>query len=411
VTGRGERGSALIPAISLLTLLGLLSALALLGGGADLLLAARMSRERAAFYAAQAALEESLSELAGASLIPEEAFLAPWPRVSLPVRRWRDGGWELSRRVATLPDAADADGDPATPVVLFDRRFGYAESPRAAGGFPVFQLVVTAESGEGRQAIVAEVAALTCVPAIAAAWTAGGPLELAGDVVVSGLAHAASGEPAAEGARLPAVLGLGTVSLAAGAAAEGVGGVGAAALLVDPGAPVPADALAALGAGGLLDRLEILAAPPADGPLSGIAWSRGDFTRALAGGGILVVHNAGFDPRRYEASRRALEEGVFGEDWDASYSHLDPAHQPARLAPAAAGAFSGVVIADALGTVRQPLTIAGGLVTLSRSPQRVAAEAPLRVLSSTTAVGRAGRGPLRHVTAFKALPAIEARME
>ena len=62
-----------------------------------------------------------------------------------------------------------------------------------------------------------------------------------------------------------------------------------------------------------------------------ILWVRGDYAGPLAGEGILVVHNPAFDPLRHEASRRALEEGVFVEGYDPAYSHLEPARQPARL--------------------------------------------------------------------------------
>jgi hypothetical protein len=300
------------------------------------------------------------------------------------VRRWSDGEWSCARFVALLPDARDADGDPATPVVLFDRSFGYADSPRVRGGYPVVQVLVTAAGAASAQAIAAEVAAVTCAPQLEAAWTAAGALALSGDIRVGGSS--------------PAVIGRGAVLLSDGAAVEG----GAAS---DPGLPLPDDALRILSAGGTLARLEELPAPVPGSEVRGIVWSRGDFTGALTGEGILIVHNPAFDPRKHEASRRAIEEGVIGEDYDPGYSHLDPARQPARLEPAPGGTFRGVIVADTVGSCWSAFMLTGGLVTLSRSPQSVIGYAPLRIVHSAAEIARAGRGPLRHLTAFRPVPA------
>lgn len=381
----GEQGSALVPAISMLAALGLLSAMAIMAGGADLTLSTRLARERAAFYAAESALTTTLSELeeAGAGL-PEETFSAPWPAPGLPIHRWRDGAWSCSRSVALVPDARDADGDPATTVVLFDRSFGYADSPRERGGYPLVQLLVTAESGEGRRGVVAEVAPVTCAPRLDAAWTAAGPLELSGDIAVAGAP--------------PAVVGRGPVLLGEGAAVSG-------GIAVDPLLALPDEPLSVLAAGASLRRLEDLPAPVPDVVRSGIAWSRGDFAGSLEGGGILVVHNPRFDPLKHEASRLAIEEGVFLEGRDPAYSHLDPARQPARLEILRGGSFRGVIVADTIGSCGADFTLTGALVTLSRSPQTLTARAPLRLTHSREAIAGAGRGPLRHLVAFRPLAA------
>lgn len=398
-----ERGSAVIPALTMLTLLAAVAALGVAGGGADLLLATRLTRERAAFYAAESALATSLAELADAGL-PAACFSPPWPAPEPADRSWEDAPWRCRRRLVPLPDAGDADGDPETTAVLFNRAFGYAGAPRATGGYPVFQLLASAEGGGSRAAVVAEVTPVACAPAAAAAWTAGGPVTLEGDAFLSGVAAEGAGADA------PAILARGAVQVGDGARVEGARGEDGRAVATDPGLALPADALALLNAGETLRSLDELPPPPAAGPLAGLLWARGDYAGSLDGEGILVVHNPSFDPVRYEASRLALEEGVRTEGWDPAYSHLDAAHRPARLEVVRGGTFSGVIVADAIGACDQAFTLQGALVTTTRSPLMVRAALPLRVERSTAAIERAGRGPLRHLTAFRPLPATEERV-
>lgn len=379
-------------ALGVLSVLTLLATMTLMAGGADLVISTRLARERAAFYAAESALETAIEELvSGGSLIPEVSFHAPWPAPGIAVRRWQDGEWACSRRICFIPDFGDADGDPATSVVLFDRSFGHADSPLLREGYPVVQLLVTAEGGESRQAIVAEVAPLTCAPAIAAAWTVAGPLDLSGDIRVGGMAT------------LPALAGRSPVRLFDGAVIDGEPALDQQ--------PLPADVLQILNTGGTLTRLEDLAAPPASGTRNGWFWSRGDYAASLDGEGILIVHNPAFDPVKHEASRLAIEESVFVEDRDPSYSHLDPSRQPARLEIIGGGSFSGVIIADVIGSVSAPFTLTGALVTLTRSPLAVAALAPIRVNGSRAAIARSGRGALRHLTAFRPVVTTAGEMD
>jgi hypothetical protein len=380
----GERGSALVPAVSVLSVLTILAMMGVMAGGADLVLATRLSRSRAALYAAESALETTLAELSGTdSGMPAETFLPPWPEPGLPVRHWRDGAWDCERSVALVPDLRDADGDPATTVVLFDRAFGYPDSPRERGGYPVVQVLVSATGPGGAQAIAAELAPLTCSPRLDAAWTAAGPLELAGDVRVGGSS--------------PAVVSRGGIFLRAGAAAEG-------GVAMDPALALPDDVLGVLAPGKTLARLAELPEPGPGAEPRGIFWSRGDYAGPLTGEGILVVHNPLFDPTRHEASRRTLEEGVFAEGYAPAYSHLDPARQPARLELTEGGAFRGVIVADTVGVCAAGFTLSGALVTLSRSPQAVRGDAPVRVTHAPEAIALAGRGPLRHLVAFRPLP-------
>ena len=383
MTVSGEGGSALLPAVSVLAMLSILSMMALLAGGADLMLSTRLSRERAVFYASESALEATLVEISRpGGPIPEETFFSPWPVPALPVRRWRDGAWSCARSISLLPDVRDTDHDPATPVVLFNRGFGYAESPLDEGGFPVVQVLSLADGGQSRQAIAAEVAPVTCAPRVAAAWTASGPLDLAGDIHVTG--------------GPPALVARGLVRLADGTA---IGGE----IAVDPDLPLPDDVLGILDAGGSLARIEDLPEPEPGETLRGVVWSRRDYAGQLEGEGILVVHNPAFDPVKYEASRRSLAEGISVEGLDPSYSHLDPSRQPARLEILREGTFRGVILTDVVGACVASFELVGGLITLSRSPQTVQGQGSLKVTYAAAAVERSGRGPLRHVTAFRPL--------
>lgn len=388
-----ERGSALVAAVGVLSVMTLLATMSLMAGGADLVISKRMARERTAFYAAESALAATMEELAGAdSPIPGTVFHAPWPAPGLAVRRWEDGGWTLSRRVCLIPDVGDTDGDPATTVALFDRSFGHDASPLQRAGYPVLQLLISAQRGESRQTIVAEVAPVTCAPQISAAWTAAGPLDLAGDIRVSGTAE------------LPAVAARSPASLSEGAAIDGE-------QATDPSMPLPAEVLTILNAGRTLSALDDLPEPSPDGTLDGLFWSRGDYCGPLDGEGILVVHNPDFDPVKHEASRIAIAEGLPGEDYDPAYSHLDPSRQPARLEIVVGGSFSGLIVADTVGSATSAFTLTGALVTLNRSSQSVTATSPLRVNASTDAIDRGGHGDLRYLTGFRPVAATPVRQD
>jgi hypothetical protein len=392
MTPCGERGSALVAALGILFVMMILATMSLMAGGADLAISARQARERSVFYAAESALETAMEELAsGSAAIPEESFHAPWPPPGIAARRWQDGPWACSRRICLIPDVGDADGDPATTAVLFDRSFGHAASPLQRGGFPLVQLLVSVEGGGSRQTVVAEVAPVTCATAIAAAWTAAGPLELSGDIRIAGTAE------------IPAVAGRGPVQLSGGAVIDG-------ASAIDPLVPPPTDVLQLLNAGGTLSRLEDLPEPPAGGAMRGLFWSRGDYSGPLDGEGILVVHNPAFDPVKHEASRMAIEEGILVEGRDPLYSHLDPSRQPARLGVVAGGSFSGVIIADVVGDATTAFSLAGGLVTLIRSPLVVTASSPLRISGSRAATVGAGRGSMSFLTDFRPVATVPGRM-
>jgi hypothetical protein len=368
--------------------LTLLATMSLMAGGADLTLSTRLARERSAFYAAESALEITLEELlSGGGPIPEASFAAPWPPPGIAVQRWQDGEWACSRRICLIPDIGDADGDPATTVVLFDRSFGHGASPLPRGGYPVLQVLVTAQSGESRQAIVAEVAPVTCAPVVTAAWAAAGPLDLSGDIRVLGAAV------------LPALAGRSPVRLFDGAVIDGD-------LTLDPDPPFPAEVLRILNPGGTLSRLEDLPEPSAGGNLVGVSWSHGDYSGPLDGKGIVIVHNPAFDPAKHEASRIAIADGVLVEDYDPAYSHLDPSRQPARLEITSGGSFSGVIIADCIGSATAPFTLTGALVTLTRSPLALTASAPLRIIGSRVVIERSGRGALSVRVGFRPVTAI-----
>lgn len=386
-----ERGSAVIAAVGLLSAMTLLATMSLMSGGADLVIATRLAKERSAFYAAESALASAMEELASGRLtIPEASLHDPWPPPEIELRRWQDGDWACSRRICLIPDVVDADSDPDTRVVLFDRSFGHALSPLQRGGSPVLQVLVAAESGESRQAIVAEIAPVTCAPAITAAWTAAGPLDLAGDILVVGEDT------------LPAVSGRSPTRLSGGAGIEG-------GELTDPQLVLAADLLQMLNAGGTLERLDELPEPPAADRLEGLFWSRGDYSGPLEGRGIFIAHNPAFDPVKHDASRMAIERGVLVEGYDPAYSFLDPSRQPARLEITAGGAYRGVVITDTIGGATARFTLTGALVTLTRSPLAVTAMPPLRIVASRDAVKFSGRGALRHQIGFRPVAVTSGR--
>ena len=88
----GERGSALVAALGVLSMMTLLATMSLMAGGADLVLSTRLARERCAFYAAESALETTMRELVTAGgPIPRASLHAPWPAPGIAVRRWQDG--------------------------------------------------------------------------------------------------------------------------------------------------------------------------------------------------------------------------------------------------------------------------------------------------------------------------------
>lgn len=369
-------------AVGVLSVMTLLATMSLLAGGADLVIATRQARERSAFYAAESALETTKAELAApGGPIPQDLFQAPWPVPGIAVRRWQDGEWACSRRICLIPDLHDADGDPATTVVLFNRSFGYAASPLVRGGYPVVQLLVNVQGGGSRQSIVAEVASVTCSPLVPAAWMAAGPLDLSGDIRVEGTTA------------LPALAGGNPVRLFDGAVIDGE--------LASGPSPPPVGVLQILNPGATLSRLDEIPEPPTCGNPVGLFWARSDYSGPLEGSGILIVHNPAFDPVKHEASRMALEGGVPGEQYDPAYSHLDPSRQPARLDILTGGAFSGVMIVDAIGSSTARFTLTGALVTLTRSPLVFSTASPLRIVGSRDAIERSGRGALSRQIGFR----------
>jgi len=382
-----------VTALGVLSVLTLLATMSLMAGGADLTLSTRLARERSAFYAAESALETTMEELvSGGGPVTEASFHAPWPAPGIAVRRWQDGEWACSRRICLIPDVGDADGEPATTVMLFDRSFGHSASPLLRGGYPLLQVLVTAQGGESRQTVVTEVAPVTCAPAITAAWAAAGPLDLTGDIRIVGAAA------------LPALIAGGPVRFFDGAVIDGE-------LAPVPRSPLPAEVLRILNPGGTLPRLEDLPEPSRAGNPEGLVWSRGDYSGPLDGKGIFIVHNPAFDPVKYEASKLAIEEGVPGEGYDPGYSHLDPSRQPARLEMISSGSFSGVIIADVVGSATAPFTLTGALVTLTRSALSLTASAPLRIIGSRVVIERSGRGALSVRVGFRPVTVASERLD
>jgi hypothetical protein len=397
-----ERGSAVLVALVLLLPLSLLAALGIYVARADLMIFAHMKRERAVFYAAGEILEDVLAELREpvSSPMPDEAFRPPWDMGTLPLGKGTAGRYGFRWRIDYLEDLRDLDGDPDTPVVLFNGSFGYGESPFELEGYPIFQVEVLAADGAARKSLVTEVTPLPLNPVVEAAWSAGGGLVLEGPVTVSGRDHDLDGLLSADpSGDLPGLLARGPVVLVGGALAAGApDGV--------PDAPrreLPGDPLEILNTGGALKALSALPPPPEGGPLQGIFFTGRSYMGPLEGEGVLVVHNPRFLPGPFEASRIFFEEGVLTEEFDPAYSHLDPACQPAVLDIVAGGSFRGLVVADAAAAVADGTTIIGALVTLSRSSRRLRAEAPVQILFSRESLARAGRGPLSLRLGFKAL--------
>jgi hypothetical protein len=390
---RGEDGGAILMVLAFLLSLGLLSALWLTVSSAELLIGAARRAEHRRHCASEGAMEEVLFNLEthGAGIIPVGFLRKPAPLYETEEHAGTFGGMNYRWRAAFIPDIHDRDHDPATETVLFNRAFGYEGSPLAKGGYPVVRVDLTADDGGGASSAQAEVTPFVLRPAVSAAWTGGGELLFQGAVSLSGFHHDGDGVPAAEGA-VPAVISGSAVHLAAGAHAEGQ-----PPLQEDVPHALPAELPVLLNGGDTARRLSDFPKPPPDGScLDGIYATDRDFTGPLCGSGILVVHNPGFDPVRYEASRIFMEEGLVSPELDPSYSHLDPGLQPARMDFHRGGTFRGLVVADTVGFVYERTMIMGAMVTLSRSPAAVTAHQLLEVLFSREAIADAGLGGLSH---------------
>jgi len=408
--GSGEGGTALILALSLLFALSALSLLSFIAAHTDLLVAGHRKKEREMFYA-----EEAVLHIAAASIdapvgpaIPPEELAAPTAAYSTGVRNGTFDRWRYSWKASFLPDEGDRDGNAGTSTVLFDRSFGYGGSPFPGGGHPVVRIDVVVEQGTRRGALTAGMAHVAVSPALEAAWTAAGPLILEGSIVVSGLNHDRDGRVVAgEEDDLPGIHAGGGVSGSAGVAVAGAAGEAAVVGHCDmPGG----DPLEFLNSGDTLERLEELQSLPGEGkPLTGMVFSPVSLSGSLEGQGLLVVHNPGYDPLRHEASRLAMEEGVYLPAYDPAYSHLDPARQPASLEIVRGGDFRGIVVADTLGPVFERTRIIGALVTLTQAPLSLQAYTGMEILYSRDAVAAAGRGPLACCLFFKSLPGTAER--
>ena len=180
-----------------------------------------------------------------------------------------------------------------------------------------------------------------------------------------------------------------------------------AAVFIDPFGSVPPDPLAVLNPGETVGSIDDLPEPRPFEVLSGMTAVSGDYTDPLQGEGVIVIHNPRFQPVLYEASRLALEEGIFLPDYDPAYSHLDPSCQPAVLDLSFGGEFRGVVIADSVAFRAEEFLLVGALFTLSRSPISVTGEASHRLFYSRSVVEDSRRGPLSFRLAFKHLAATD----
>ena len=403
-SGRDEGGTALILALSLLFALSALSLLGFVAAHTDLLVAGHRKKEREMFFVEEAVLHiaaDAINSPVGPA-ITDEDLASPSATFSTGVREGTFSGWKYFWRASFLPDEEDLDGNAATPAVLYSRDFGYGSSPFPDRGHPVVRIDVAVEQGSRRGALTAGMAHLAVSPALEAAWTAAGPLLLEGRVVVSGLGHDSEGRvlPGKE-EDLPGIHAGGGVSLGSGVAVAGR--AGEIAVVGHCGMPGE-DPLAFLNAGDTLERLEDLPSSLPEGKVTGMVFSPVSLSGALEGNGLLVVHNPRYDPLLHEASRLAMEEGVFLPGYDPAYSHLDPARQPARLEIVSGGDFRGIVVADTLGPVFERTRIIGALVTLTREPLSLRADSSLEVLYSRETVMAAGRGPLACRLFFKSLP-------
>jgi hypothetical protein len=408
--GSGEGGTALILALSFLFALSALSLLSFFAAHTELLVAGHRKKEREMFFAGEAVLHIAAAAIdtpVGPAIPPEE-LAAPTVAFSTGVRKGTFSGWRYFWKASFLPDEGDRDGNATTPTVLYGRSFGYGGSPFPDGGHPVVRIDVAVEQGTKRGALTAGMAHVVVSPALEAAWMAAGPLFLEGRIVVSGLDHDKDGRVVAgEEGDLPGIHAGGAVSAGASVAVAGAAGNGA--VIGHCGMP-GGDPLAFLNPGDTLGSLDELQSLPAEGePLAGMSFSPVSLSGSLEGQGLLVVHNPRYDPLRHEASRLAMEEGVYSPDYDPAYSHLDPARQPARLEIVRGGDFRGIVIADTLGPVFERTRIIGTLVTLTRGPLSLRADAGMEVLYSRAAVAAAGRGPLACRLFFKSLPGTAER--
>ncbi len=406
-----QRGSAVALALALLFALAGMTLLGFFAAHADLLVALQRKKERELFFVEEAVLHIALSSLNDreSSPLPGEVLTSPPGAYSTETQEGTFSGWKYAWRASLLPDLVDEDGDPATPSLLFSRAFGYEGSPFASGGPAVVRIDVIAGQKTRRGALTAEIAPLSMTPSIEAAWTSAGPLSLEGKIVVSGLNHCFEGEhlpaPAEDAA---GILSRGTVLPGEDVIVAGAPGK---AVLVDPGLEPGNDPLAFLNPGETLSSLDALSSPGGHGEmLEGMTYAPEGYQGPMDGEGLLIVHNPRYDPLLYEASRRALEEGVFLPEYDPGYSHLDPDCQPAVLEIVSGGDFRGVIVADVVGSVFERTRVVGALVTLGRSPASVRAEAELEVLFSRDAVGKACRGPLAHRLSFKSLPGTPERL-
>ncbi len=273
----------------------------------------------------------------------------PWTAEPLAGRL--DGvGYRVTARL--LPDTDDADGDPATPVVLFNRSFGYAASPLVTGGYPLADVESTATVGESRATVRVLAVDRPLAPPGTAAVIAAGRLCVGGPALIEGLV----GE---------------VVSVAAGevAAGEGVD-------LVHGTSPVPDEVRACLDHPATLfgigrDRwanIQARRSPPEDGRFAGVVVLDTSYRGRVNGTGVLVVHNPQYDPTRYHASvLRGM--GEFTGEYDPEYSHLDPGNQPALLDLAGMCDYTGVIVADEMRAGSASVRLRGQLILIGRQEQ------------------------------------------
>jgi hypothetical protein len=284
---------------------------------------------------------------------PLYAAIEPWTSEILD-GRWEGGDYRVV--AGFCPDSYDADGRPETGIFLYNRSFGFPESPFVSGGYPVITVSVESSIGRCRKGLDVEVTWTPYRPPEWAALIAGGSLNLSGPLTITGTSAAA---------------------VAVGGAVSTSGEVS---LLNGPGEPVdeamdfsgrlanPYRVLDLPSASRYLEKRRFLNHGPP--PWQGTVYIDGDYTGAVEGRGTLIVHNPSYDPVKYEASL-LWSLGTDSSEFDPRYSHLDPANQPALLQPWGDGSFEGLIIADDFSPGPGHLTVLGQVIILSREVVQV----------------------------------------
>jgi len=435
-TINNEKGIALITALLVLAVLTLLGMAAILTSTTDMQIARNEKVSVQGQYAAEAGISHAIVWLNASSIEPlsgptwstaasAAAAVPPTTAQNAAALNWvrsrkvtiKDGTASFYTYSATVSYKQIQGMDPNYNgrVAFFNRSSGFGTAPMASGGWPVFVIRSIARQGNYQsQANILEVTKNSLNFQVRGGFTAGGAMNLNGNVDIDGRAHDLAGNVVAPGTgcrsaslstSMPAVFSNGTTTQT-GNAAHFYGDSSPIRVNMRGAATLPTTPWGALGIkSDSSDGVTVVTSDYANGPyfvdifpngpstypgtLDGSQWYKNNVT-SLSGNGLLIVHNPLFVVGE---CLKGTWDGACDTGEIAPCSRCAVAKAPAVLNVSGNDIYNGMVIADSVD-LSGGLKITGALMSLTTtSITRMASGTP-DILYSCQAIEKYAAGQI-----------------